>query len=189
MRRGQDDPSGQRHVDQDLHQRDTAQLDHIAEHETHAKSDNPDLQPEFIGLDAGAENSVQANGVGDEQAEDDRPQYVLDVRHPPMLLMCKRIPPDLGVLTKQADRDQQQDSRHVVQDVAAGETRLVRGLGLLGNHRAHRVTTESWAAVRPRPTAPRFRPRSSPTSRDLSVPGAQPSLVRHRRRSRSPQSP
>src|SRR5271156_2946427 len=133
VRCGQDDPTGQRHIDQDLHQRDTAQLDHIAENETYAKSDNPDLQPEFIGLDAGAEDPVQANGVGDEQAEDDRPQHVLDIRHPPMLVMRKRIPPDLGIFAKQADPDQEQDPRHVLQNVAAGEARLVSGLRLLGN--------------------------------------------------------
>ena len=107
MGRGENDRAGQGHVHQDLHQRDAAELDHVTENEPHAQGHDPDLQPELIGLDAGAKDAVQADGVGDEQAEDDRPQHVLDVRHPPMLVMCKRIPPDLGIFAQQADRDQQ----------------------------------------------------------------------------------
>jgi hypothetical protein len=53
--------------------------------------DNPDLQPEFVRLDASAEDAVQADGVGDDKADDNRPQHILDVRHGPMLVVRKVI--------------------------------------------------------------------------------------------------
>jgi hypothetical protein len=187
--RGEDDRAGQGHVHQDLHQRDAAEFDDIAQNETHSQCDNPDLQPEFVRLDAGVEDAVQADGVGDDKADDDRRQHILDVGHCPMIMVRKRIPPHLRVLAEQADRDQQQDTRHIRQQVTAGETRLPGRIRLINNYGAHHVTTESWAAAQPRPTAPQSRPRSWPTNQRLSVRGVHPSLVRHRHRSRSPQSP
>jgi hypothetical protein len=152
--------------------------------------DNPDLQPEFVRLDPSAEDAVQADGIGGDKADDNRPQHILDVGHCPMLMVRKRIPPQLRVLAEQADRDQQQDTRHICQQVAAGETGLLPGrIRLINNYGAHRVTTESWAAAQPRPTAPQSRPRSWPTNQRLAVRGVHPSLVRHRHRSRSPKSP
>ncbi len=114
----ENDRAGQGHVHHDLHQRDAAEFDDIAENETHSERDNPDLQPEFVRLDTSAEDAVQADGVGDDKADDNRPQHILDVRHCPMLVVCKRIPPHLRVLTEQADRDQQHDARHVRQQVS-----------------------------------------------------------------------
>lgn len=79
----------QGHVHHDLHQRDATELDDITENETHSQCDDPDLQPEFVCLNASAEDAVQADGVGDDEADHNRPQHILDVGHCPMLMVRK----------------------------------------------------------------------------------------------------
>ena len=79
--------------------------------------DDADLQPELVGLHAGLEDPVHADGVGDQQADQDGPQHVFDVGDGPVVVLGQRVPPDLGVLAEQPDRDQQQHARHVVEQV------------------------------------------------------------------------
>ncbi len=59
------------------------------ENETHSQCDDPDLQPEFVCLNASAEDAVQADGVGHDEADHNRPQHILDVGHCPMLMVRK----------------------------------------------------------------------------------------------------
>ena len=66
-------------LDEDQDERDAAQPGDVAEDEAGAEQDDAGLQPELVGGDAGAEDAREADGVGDEDAEEDGPEDVLDV--------------------------------------------------------------------------------------------------------------
>jgi hypothetical protein len=112
----------------------------------------PDLQPEVISGHAGPEDGVQANGVGDEQADQDRPQHEFDVGEGPVLMLAECDPPDLGILAEQAHCDQQEHARYVGQHVLGGERLFGVFLVAVDGYCAHLVTTEFWGA--------RWRPRA-----------------------------
>ena len=97
-----------------------------------------------------------------------------------MVLVRSRIPPDLGVLAQQADRDQQQHTGHVGQDVAAGEPRLVGGIrlrrrrrcspghhGILGSSPATASSTTTPATMVAHQSTPILASRSLPVNRSL----------------------
>ena len=71
---------GRSQLERDAHQADAAQLDDVAEQEPDAEQDDAGLQPELVGVDAGAEDFGHADGVRHDQPEHDRPQHVFDVR-------------------------------------------------------------------------------------------------------------
>ena len=66
----------ERHRDQ----ADAAELEHVAEQEAHAEQHDAELEEEFVSGDAGLEDLRHADGVGDDQTDDDRPQHVFDIR-------------------------------------------------------------------------------------------------------------
>ena len=55
-------------------------MEDVLQQEAGADEDDAEFEPELIGGDAGAEDRSDAEGVRDDEAEDDGPQDVLDVR-------------------------------------------------------------------------------------------------------------
>ena len=70
----------ERDFDDHQHQADAAEFGDVTEQKARAEQDDSGFQPEFVGGDAGLENSRDADGVGDDQADDDGPQYIFDIR-------------------------------------------------------------------------------------------------------------
>src|SRR6266540_7477583 len=64
----------ERHADQ-AH---AAELDDVAEQESHAEQHDPNLQPELISLDAAPKHLRHADGVRHDETEDDGPQNIFD---------------------------------------------------------------------------------------------------------------
>ena len=77
-------------LERDRHQADAAELEHVAEQEAHAEQDDAELEEEFVGGDAGLEDLRHADGVGDDQSDDDRPQHIFDVRQRKMIAPCRK---------------------------------------------------------------------------------------------------
>ena len=68
-----------RQLDRHAREAHAAQLDDVAEHEADAEQHDAGLEPELVGVHAGAKDRRDADRVGDHQAEDDRPEHVFDV--------------------------------------------------------------------------------------------------------------
>jgi hypothetical protein len=64
----------------------------------------------------GPEDRVNPDRIGDDQAEDDRPQYVLDVGQVGIGRRADGLEFGLGPFPGEADGDEQQDSRDVFDD-------------------------------------------------------------------------
>ena len=58
---------------------DAAQFPDIAQEEARAQEDDACLQPELVGGDAGLEDLREAEDIGNDQANEDGPEDVLDV--------------------------------------------------------------------------------------------------------------
>src|SRR5262249_30575852 len=71
--------NGERDGDEDEDEGDSAELEDVAEDETRAEKDDSGLEPELVGGDAGAEDACDADCVGDEDAEENAPEDVLDI--------------------------------------------------------------------------------------------------------------
>ena len=66
--------------DGDEDEADSAEFENVSEKETRAEQHDSGFEPEFVSGEAGLERGGNASGVGDEEAEKDGPEYVLDIR-------------------------------------------------------------------------------------------------------------
>jgi hypothetical protein len=104
-----------------------ADVEDVREDELGADQDDAELEPELIGGDAGAEDGGDGEDVGDEEAEDDGPEDVLDVRE--VVDVARGVDAEgLEAFAGNADGEEQQRSRQqreplrsAVDDVEADE--------------------------------------------------------------------
>ena len=94
----------------DADEADAAELDDVAEQEAHAEQHDAGLQPELVGVDAGAEDLRHADRVRHDQAEDDRPQHVFDVGQRQLMRLAVRGDRLFGELAGVADDAEQQEA-------------------------------------------------------------------------------
>ena len=82
----------------------------VLQQEARADQDDSQLEPELVGGDAGAEDGGDAEGVGDGEAENDRPQNVLDVRKSQVMLCAEDGEGVLQQLARQANSEEQRNA-------------------------------------------------------------------------------
>ena len=70
---------GESDGDEDEDEGDPAELEDVSEDEACAEQNDSGLEPELVCGDAGAEDAGETDGVGDESAEEDGPEDVLDI--------------------------------------------------------------------------------------------------------------
>src|ERR1700674_499763 len=102
---------------------DAAELQYVTEQKPGAEQHDPRLQPEFIRGDACTEHFRNADGVGDQEAEDDSPQDVLDIRKRPMMRLGVSADVLLQKFARVADGGKQENSRN---DAQKSQRRLHR---------------------------------------------------------------
>ena len=104
-------------IDLDGHkpQAQAAELRNVAQQESHAEQHDAEFQPEFVGFDSRRENpkpAHDANRVADDDADENRPQHVFDIRQRDFvrnaILLDRRLDPFAAI----ADRKQQHQSRN-----------------------------------------------------------------------------
>ena len=76
---------GAEDFDGDEEKADAAELEDVAEEEARAQEDDACFEPEFVSGHAGLEDFGDADGVGDEQAEENGPEDVFDVGEDPVV--------------------------------------------------------------------------------------------------------
>jgi hypothetical protein len=54
-------------------------MKHVSEQEARAEQNDAGFEPELVGGDAGREDARNADGVGDDEADDDGPQNEFNV--------------------------------------------------------------------------------------------------------------
>ncbi len=74
------------------------------------EEDDAGFEPELVGGDAGAEDAVNADGVGDEDAEEDRPEDVLDVGDDVVMGLGVGVDEVLDELARVADDGEESDA-------------------------------------------------------------------------------
>ncbi len=66
-------------------QADAAELQNVAQKKARAEQHDPRLQPEFIRRDARSKDFRDADGVGNQEAKNNGPQDVFDIRKRPVI--------------------------------------------------------------------------------------------------------
>src|SRR3954463_3177762 len=156
------DGDGDGKLDGDEAERDSAQAQDVAEEVAGAEEHDSGLEPEVVSGDAGTEDLGDAHGVGDDQAEDDRPEDVLDVREREVMGLAVVAQESLADLARIADGEQEEDAGQDPPDPGTDAQ------GTYGNDDgfAHGVLTRERAAtVAPSRALRRRERRSPPTSR------------------------
>ena len=105
-------------LEEDEDQRHAADVQDVAENELGADEDDAELQPQLVGGDAGAEDLRQRHRVGDEEAEDDGPEDVLNAREGDVVRCLEPGSHGFQSLTGDTDPEEQQRSRHQRQELA-----------------------------------------------------------------------
>ncbi len=70
---------GEGELDKDQDEGDAAEVEDIAEDEASAEKNDACLEPELVGCDAGAEDAGEADGVGDDDTDENGPEKVVYV--------------------------------------------------------------------------------------------------------------
>lgn len=96
--------------DEDETEGDAAELEHVAQDKARAEKDDSRLEPELIGRDAGAEDTGKADGVGDEDAEEDGPEDVLDIGEGEVVGLRVGVDGVFGGLAGVADEGKESDA-------------------------------------------------------------------------------
>ena len=101
---------GESECDEDEDEGDSAELQDVSEDEARAEEDDSCLEPELVGRYAGTEDAGEADGVGDESAEEDGPEDVLDVGEGDVMGFGVGVEEVLDELACVADDGEQGDS-------------------------------------------------------------------------------
>ena len=100
----------QRQFNGNQDERDAAELGDVAEDKARAQQNDAGFEPELVGGDACAEDARQADGVGDEHADEDCPEDVFDVGQHEMVSFAVARDGLLDELAGVADDGQQRDA-------------------------------------------------------------------------------
>jgi hypothetical protein len=101
----------ERERDEDKDQRDAAKFEDVSKDEASAEQDDARLQPELVRGDPSAKDARQADCVGDEDAEENRPEHVLDVGQNEVVSFAVGVDEVLDELAGKANDRQQRDAR------------------------------------------------------------------------------
>jgi hypothetical protein len=107
----QDHRGGDGHVDEDDAQAEAAELGQVTQHETSAQQHDADFEPEFVGSDTRSEQRGHADRVSNDQAENDRPQHIFQVRQRGVGGFTDTAQPVLCESTDHTDHDEQDQPR------------------------------------------------------------------------------
>ena len=123
----------ERDGDGDEQERDAAEMKHIAEQKARAEQDDSSLQPEFIGGYASLKDARNADGVGDDEAKDDGPENILDVRKGDVMSLGIGTDGFLDELSRVADGGQEQKTGDKRGEAAKQSFRPGRSYGECGH--------------------------------------------------------
>jgi hypothetical protein len=121
------DGEGEDQLDGYEAEREAADAEDVGEDELGGYEDDAELEPELVGGDAGMEEAREREGVGEDEAEDDGPEDVLDLREGVVMSVeveAERFEGFAG----EADGEEQQRSRDEREELA-GSRRLASGGG------------------------------------------------------------
>ena len=113
-------------------------MEEIAEDKLCADEDDAELEPELLGSKAGEEEYGEADGISDCQAEEDRPENVLDLREGDVAGCAEVAAEGFDSLPGEADAEEQRGTREEGDEltppwaVARGFERQRNGVGRQG---------------------------------------------------------
>ena len=125
--------------DEDEDEGDAAEFEDVAEDEACAEEDDAGLEPEVVGGDAGAEDARDADGVGDDDAEEDGPEDVLDVGEGDVVGLGPGVEEVLDELAGVADDEEERDAGEQAEEEWAAP--VCRGAQRRGSSRAEEVVS------------------------------------------------
>ena len=114
-------------LDGDEAEAHAADAEDVAEDELGGDEDDAELEPEFIGGDAGAEDAGEGEGVREDEAEDDGPEDVLDAREVDVVDGAEPDAEGLEAFAGEADAEEKKGSGNEREDLS--RSRRLAGCG------------------------------------------------------------